>query len=86
MRELIEGDGYASQNSLRQHFGLGGATSVDDLTVKWPASNTVQTFHNIAGNRIIQITEGSSEIVEKTYAKPVLPKSKPAGLLKVAAK
>src|SRR5580698_374897 len=37
MRELIEGDGYGSENSLRQHFGLGSATSVDEITVKWPA-------------------------------------------------
>ena len=32
MRELIEGDGYGSENSLRQHFGLGSATSVDETS------------------------------------------------------
>jgi hypothetical protein len=68
MRELTLGDGYGSQNSLRQHFGLGAATSVDELTVKWPASGTTQVFHNVAGQRIIQITEGKDEIVEKHYA------------------
>ena len=67
MREIVLGDGYGSQNSLRQHFGLGDATSVDELTVKWPRSGIVQTFKNVAGNRIIEITEGSGEIKEKHY-------------------
>jgi hypothetical protein len=35
--------------------------------VKWPRSGTVQTFPNVAGNRIIQITEGRNEIVQKNY-------------------
>jgi hypothetical protein len=69
MREIVLGDGYASQNSLRQHFGLGSATSVDELTVKWPRSGIVQTFHNVAGNRIVEITEGKNEVVEKNYPK-----------------
>jgi hypothetical protein len=67
MREVILGDGYGSQNSLRQHFGLGQADSVEELTVRWPASGTVQSFRNVAGNRIIQITEGDNELVEKHY-------------------
>lgn len=67
MRELVLGDGYGSQNSLRQHFGLGSATSAEEVTVKWPRSGIVQTFQNVAGNRIIEITEGKNEIVEKHY-------------------
>ena len=69
MREIVLGDGYGSENSLRQHFGLGEATSVDEITVKWPRSGIVQTFHNVAGNRIVQITEGKNELVEKNYPK-----------------
>jgi hypothetical protein len=69
MREMTEGDGYGSENSLRQHFGLNDATSVDQVTVKWPVSGTTQTFKNVAGDRIIQITEGKNEIVEKHYTK-----------------
>ena len=49
MREVVLGDGYGSQNSLRQHFGLGDATSVDELTVKWPRSGIVQTFQECGG-------------------------------------
>ena len=66
-REVVLGDGYGSQNSLRQHFGLGEAQAVDELTVKWPRSGIVQTFHNVAGNRIIEVTEGRPELIEKHY-------------------
>ncbi len=34
MREVVLGDGYGSQNSLRQYFGLADATSIDELVVR----------------------------------------------------
>jgi ASPIC and UnbV/FG-GAP-like repeat len=76
MREITLGDGYGSENSLRQHFGLGDATSVDEIMVKWPRSKIVQTFHNVAANRIIEITEGKDEFVEKNYPKVALQQAK----------
>jgi len=66
-REVVIGDGYASQNSLRQHFGLGDDAIVDELTVRWPRSGIVQTFHQVAGNRIVEVTEGRDTLVEKRY-------------------
>jgi hypothetical protein len=45
---------------LRLHFGLGEAGTVDELTVKWPASGTVQHFHNVPADRIVLLTEGGS--------------------------
>ncbi|MGH9786732.1 MAG: CRTAC1 family protein, partial [Terriglobia bacterium] len=68
MRELALGDGYGSQNTLRQYFGLADATSADELTVGWPRSGATQTFRNVAANRIVGITEGTDELVEKRYA------------------
>jgi hypothetical protein len=68
MRELTAGDGYGSQNSLRQYFGLGDAATVDELIVRWPKSGKTQTFRDVAANRIIRITEGRDEIVEPPYA------------------
>jgi hypothetical protein len=69
MRELTLGDGYGSQNTLRQYFGLADAASIDELTVRWPRSEP-QTFRNVAANRIIEITEGAAEPVEKRYPSP----------------
>jgi hypothetical protein len=67
LREVVLGDGYGSQNSLRQHFGLGDCATLDELEVRWPRSGIVQTFHNVAANRIVEITEGRDLLVEKHY-------------------
>jgi hypothetical protein len=67
MREVVLGDGYGSQNSLRQHFGLGAISEVERLEVRWPRSKTVQTFTNLPANRIIRVTEGQAESDEITY-------------------
>ena len=69
MREVVLGDGYGSQNSLRQYFGLADAPAVDVMVVKWPRSGIVQKFDHVAANRIVQITEGSDALVEKKYAR-----------------
>ncbi len=66
-REVVLGDGYGSQNSLRMHFGLNQSDTVDKLVVRWPASGTTQTFTNFKANRILQITEGESAFIEKHY-------------------
>jgi len=83
-REVVLGDGYGSQNTLRQHFGLNDATVVDDLMVKWPKTGATQTFHNVPVDRIVQITEGSNELIQKTYAPPPPPENPPAGVTPVA--
>ena len=67
-REVVLGDSYGSQSSLRQHFGLDLQTKVDKLIVRWPSSGIVDTFENVPVNRIIEITEGVEKIVEKSYA------------------
>jgi len=69
MREVVLGDGYGSQNSLRQYFGLSDAASVDEMVVKWPRSGVTQKFQNVAANKIVQVTEGSDALVEKNYVR-----------------
>ncbi len=66
-REIAIGDGYGSQNTLRQHFGLGDAAQVDELIVKWPRSGMTQKFTNVAANRFLSVTEGTDVLVEKKY-------------------
>ena len=56
MREVKSGSGYLSQNDLRLHFGLGAATSVDTLTVRWLCGK-VQTLQNVETNQILVISE-----------------------------
>ena len=66
-REVIAGDSYASQSSLRLHFGWNQSQSIEELVVRWPASGTVQRFRNIAANCIVQITEGDASLAIKHY-------------------
>jgi hypothetical protein len=74
-REVVDGDGYGSQNSLRIYFGLNNAGNVDELTVRWPRSGIIQKFRNVAANRIVEVTEGRDQLVEKHYEK----KKEPGG-------
>jgi hypothetical protein len=67
LREVVLGDGYGSQNSLRQYFGLGASTGVDTLVVKWPRSGIIQTFKNVAADRIVEVVEGREALAEKHY-------------------
>ncbi|HEX7180900.1 MAG TPA: CRTAC1 family protein [Thermoanaerobaculia bacterium] len=69
VREVVAGDGYASQSALRLHFGLGEVAKVDELTVRWPASGIEQRFRDVAAGRIVQVTEGGG-MVEKRYGAP----------------
>ena len=66
-RELVLGDGYGSQNSLRQQFGLDRHQVVDKLVVRWPTSGIVQTFEQVDANQIVEVTEGNERLVTKTY-------------------
>ena len=55
------GNGFASQSTLRMHFGLGTATQIEHLEVAWP-SGTRQTFANLQPDRIYAIVEGQAEV------------------------
>ena len=36
-RAVAAGSGYLSGSSLRQHFGLGDADTVDEVEISWPS-------------------------------------------------
>ncbi len=47
---------------LRQEIGLGKATAIESLEVRWPKSKTKQVFSNVPIDASIRITEGKDEI------------------------
>jgi hypothetical protein len=55
-RHVSSGSSWGA-NPLQQHIGLGKADRVATLEVHWPTSRTTQTFHDIAVNQAIAITE-----------------------------
>jgi hypothetical protein len=57
--EVRSGGGYFAQNDLRIHFGLGEATAVELLEVRWPTGET-QSFKALAANRLYLVKEGEA--------------------------
>ena len=60
LRRTVGSSSYLSQDSHRIHIGLGSATNIDRLEVRW-ARGQVQTWTNLAVNQIWDITQGQSE-------------------------
>jgi hypothetical protein len=58
VRELYPTNSFRSQAPSRVHFGLGGAGTVDRLTIRWPAGSE-QTLDGVAADRHIVVTEGA---------------------------
>jgi hypothetical protein len=56
-QDVVSGAGYASQNEMRLHFGLGAATAVDKLEIVWP-NGTTESFKVPGVDRAITITQG----------------------------
>lgn len=55
-RLVTAGSGYLSSSSLIQHFGLGDAEHVDELSIEWP-SGLVSRHENLAADRRVTIEE-----------------------------
>ncbi len=55
----VSGGSSFGGNSLVVSLGLGEATSIKTLTITWPTSKIVQTFHDVKGDRAIEIVEGA---------------------------
>jgi hypothetical protein len=60
VQEVSGGAGRGSQNSLPLEFGLGAASVVGELTVRWP-SGTVQKLRNVTVDRFLDLVEPATE-------------------------
>jgi hypothetical protein len=58
-QEVRGGGSYLSQNDLRAHFGLGAATRVERLEVRWP-NGLVEEWRDLPVDRIHTLVEGSA--------------------------
>lgn len=68
--EVRSGSSYISQNDLRVHFGLGSATKLDAVQVRWP-SGIVEHFDNLGVDGIHTLTEGSGIAVHNGAEEPL---------------
>lgn len=65
---VTAGSGWASQNSLRLHFGVGNATNIDSTIIRWP-SGRIEYFENLAIDQLYEITETPAPVgIENSLA------------------
>lgn len=59
IRDVRSGEGFEFMSSLNVHFGLGTATTITKVIIRWP-SGTVDTIDNPAINQQLLVTEGET--------------------------
>ena len=70
--EVHSGGSYLSQNDLRVHFGLGSASKIDSVEIRWP-SGTVDRIGSLAADQFYAVLEGHG-IVPADQIRPQLKK------------
>ena len=59
IRDIRSGEGFKYMSSLNAHFGLGQATAIQQVIIRWP-SGIVDTITNPATNQTLNVTEGAT--------------------------
>ncbi len=59
--EVHSGDSYLSHSDWRLHFGLGSASVVDQVEVRWPGGK-VETLRNLPVDQVITVVEGKGRM------------------------
>jgi hypothetical protein len=63
VREVRSASSYMSQNDMRLHFGLGTATKVDAIEIRWPnRAKTVETIGPQESDRFLVVREGAGVV------------------------
>ncbi len=57
MRVVLGGGSYAGESDHRLHFGLGDATRVEKLEIRWMSGHK-QVLENVPANQILTVQEG----------------------------
>jgi hypothetical protein len=57
IREVKAGSSYLGQSELRIHAGIGTASRIDRVDVRWP-SGSIESLQNVPANERVTITEG----------------------------
>jgi enediyne biosynthesis protein E4 len=66
--EVRSGSTFFSQSDLRLHFGLGTASTADEVEVLWPGG-AVEKAGALPGGQIVTITEGKGVTARIPYAR-----------------
>ncbi|MBV6654503.1 MAG: VCBS repeat-containing protein [Mameliella sp.] len=72
MDEVCAGMGYASQNSFTLHFGLGAASIIDRIEIRWP-NGVVETYEALEVDQHYYFTEGQGQLTDLELPQKPLP-------------
>jgi hypothetical protein len=78
IHRVVSSGGSFGSNPLRQEIGLGDATSVLAVDIRWPGSDTRQTVTGLQLNRAYQIREGGRSPLALTLHPSRLDKQSPS--------
>ena len=67
IREVRAGESYGTTNSFQCHFGLGTATTIDSVVVRWP-KGLVTHIANPAADQFITVIEGQCYSADNVIA------------------
>lgn len=62
VREIRAGESYGITNSFIKHFGLGAATTIDSIVVRWPSGQVDTAENPDVLNETVHIIEGCPEV------------------------
>ncbi|MGH7151285.1 MAG: ASPIC/UnbV domain-containing protein, partial [Planctomycetota bacterium] len=57
VREVAAGVGFCGGVEALARFGLGSASRVDRVEIRWP-SGTVRVLEGVEANRVVRVVEG----------------------------
>ena len=66
----VNSGGSFGANPLCQTLGLGTATHVEQLVIRWPTSNTEQVFHQLPADQLIIVLEGAPTCLQEPWLMP----------------
>lgn len=73
VRHLSAGEGFLSQSSKWLHFGLGETSSIRQVAVRWPGTETEEVFQGVSAGRW-HLRQGSGKAVRDKNKSATLPK------------
>ncbi|MEN3326973.1 MAG: enediyne biosynthesis protein [Acidobacteriota bacterium] len=60
-QDVLSGAVFCSQNDMTLHFGLGAATKIDKLEIKWP-DGSVESFIVSGVDKVVTIIQGKGQL------------------------
>ena len=66
IRDVQSGTGFQNMSTITAHFGIGQATTITQIIIKWP-SGIVDAINNVNPNQSMTIIEGSSPLATASF-------------------